>query len=167
MDFDFASTYLEDIKQRYQYLKSLADRALAQVRDEELPIAIDEESNSLTVLMKHLSGNMIHFWTDPFSPEEERPPRHRDLEFVVEEGDTKEIAFERWERAWDVFLESLNRLKPDDLGRSIILRGEEYMLLIFLNRNFRHYAIHVGQIMFLAKHFRGRDWKSLSVPRKR
>ena len=92
---DFTSTYLKDIKQQYQDLKSLADRALSQVKDEELPIAIDEESNSLTVLMKHLSGNMIHFWTDPFSPEDERPTRHRDLEFVVEEGDTKEVAFER------------------------------------------------------------------------
>ncbi|KON29832.1 hypothetical protein AC482_05500 [miscellaneous Crenarchaeota group-15 archaeon DG-45] len=167
MDGDFASSYLRDVEQRFHGLKSLADRALSQVKDDELSVAIDEESNSIAILMKHISGNMIHRWTDPFAPPEKRPPRDRDMEFTVTEEDTKTALFERWEEAWSAFFKSLGRFDPGDLGRIVTHAGREYTLLEALNDQLVHYAGHVGQIIFLAKHFRGRDWQSLSIPRKR
>lgn len=167
MNGEFISSYLKDVEKRFHGLKSLADRALSQVRDEELPVAIDEESNSVTVIMKHISGNMIHRWTDPFAPEEKKPPRDRDLEFIVTSEDTRTVIFKRWEEAWSAFFTTLSQLNSDDFERIVTHRGREYTLLEALNGQLVHYAQHVGQIIFLAKHFRGANWESLSIPRKR
>jgi hypothetical protein len=166
MDDDFSSSYLKDVEQRFHGLKSLADRALSQVRDDELSVAIDKESNSITVIMKHIIGNMVYRWTDPFAPEEKRQPRHRDLEFVVMEADTRKVVFERWMDAWDIFFKTLGQLNSKDLGRILFYKGREYTLLESLNGGLVHYAQHIGQIIFLAKHFRGTAWESLSIPRK-
>ena len=165
---EIASRYLENVEKSARGIKSVADRALAQVKDEELSLAIDEESNSITTIMKHITGKMIHSWADPFASLEERPHRDRDSEFIVKAGDTRETVFGGWEEAWNAFFEALDNFTPDDLLRNITEHGgREFTLLEALNNHLVHYSRHVGQIIFLAKHFRGSEWKYLSRPRKR
>ena len=162
-----AAIYLEDMRKQIRGLKTLADRALSQVKDEEYPVEIDEESNSITILMKHVSGNMTTLWTRPLAPAEEWPTRYRDLEFTLTEEDTRDAITERWDKAWDVLYETLGGLSVEDLLATMTIRGNISTLMEVLNGQYRHYAVHVGQIVFLAKHFRVRDWDSLSVPKKR
>ena len=162
-----AAIYLNDIGQQLRGLKTLADRALSQVEDEELPVEIDEESNSITTIMKHVSGNMTTLWTRPLAPAEEWPSRHRDMEFTLTEEDTKEVITERWNNAWEALFKTLDGLKVEDLISTMTIRGKDSTLMEVLNGQYRHYAVHVGQIVFLAKHFRVTNWASLSVPKKR
>ena len=162
-----AATYLEDMRQQVRGLKTLADRALSQVKEEEFPVEIDVESNSITILMKHVSGNMTTLWTRPLAPAEEWPPRHRDLEFTLTDEDNREAVTARWNEAWGALFETLDGLKAGDLLGAMTIRGKDSTLMEVLNGQYRHYAMHVGQIVFLAKHFRATDWESLSVPKKR
>jgi hypothetical protein len=162
-----ADLYLKDMRQQLRGLKTLADRALCQVKDEELPVEIDEESNSITILMKHVSGNMTTLWTRPLTPPEEWPARHREMEFTLTEEDTREAITERWNNAWNSLFKTLDGLKVEDLLGTMTIRGNDSALMEVLNDQYRHYAVHVGQIVFLAKHFRVREWDSLSVPKKR
>ncbi len=164
-DRTFESIYLKDVRHRFQQLKSLAERAIAQVTDEELFTKIDEESNSVAILMKHLAGNMLHNWTDPFKPYDERPKRFRDGEFEIETGDEKAEIFARWEEGWGRLFNAIERLKEEDLTRNIEIRWRQYSLIEAINRQLVHYAQHVGQMIFIAKHFRLGDWQSLSIPR--
>ena len=161
------ANYLKDIGKQFRGLKILADRALSQVKDEELPLEIDEESNSITILMKHVSGNMTTRWTRPLAPVEEWPARHRDLEFTLTEEDTREAVTGRWNEAWSALFETLDGLRVEDLIGTMTIRGNDSTLMEVLNGQYRHYAVHVGQIVFLAKHFRATDWDSLSIPKKR
>ena len=162
-----AAIYLKDIRKQLRGLKTLADKALSQVKDEELPVEIDEESNSITILMKHVSGNMTTLWTRPLAPVEEWPSRHRDLEFTYTEEDTREAVTAKWDKAWSTLFETIDGLKVEDLISPMTIRGKDSTLMEVLNGQLRHYAVHVGQIVFLAKHFRVTDWDSLSVPKKR
>ncbi len=162
-----AATYLEDMRKQVRGLKTLADRALTQVKDEEFPMELDEESNSIMILMKHISGNMTTLWTRPLAPAGEWPVRHRDLEFTLTEGDTREAVTERWNDAWSALFKTLDGLSVEGLLGTMTIRGKDSTLMEVLNGQYRHYAVHVGQIVFLAKHFRVRDWDSLSVPKKR
>jgi len=155
------SIYLKDVNKKFRDLKSQAERALVQVRDEELPVAINEGSNSITVLMKHISGNMIHLWTEPLAPLEEKPPRKRDEEFIVLEDDTKVKVFERWEEAWSTFFKTLSLLTAEDLTKNMTHARRTYTLLEGLNLQFVHYGEHIGQIISLAKYFRGKEWKPI------
>ena len=162
-----AAIYLNDIGHQLRSLKTLADRALSQVEEEELPVEIDEESNSITIIMKHVSGNMTTLWTRPLAPAEEWPSRYRDMEFTLTEEDTKKAITERWNNAWEALFKTLDGLKVEDLIGTMTIRGKDSTLMEVLNGQYRHYAVHVGQIVFLAKHFRVMDWDSLSVPKKR
>ena len=165
---EVASRYLEYVERSARGIKSVADRALAQVKDEELSVALDDEGNSITTIMKHITGKMIHSWADPFASLEDRPVRDRDSEFIVKMGDTRETVFEAWDEAWNTFFEALGNFTPEDLLRTITEHGgREFTLLEVLNNHLVHYSRHVGQIIFLAKHFRGSDWEYLSTPRKR
>ncbi len=164
MSADLSYHYLQDMEQRLRSLKGLADRALAQVRDQELFTSIDGVNNSVAVLMKHMAGNMVHNWTYPFAPDEEKPMRDREGEFEAG-GDSKDAIFGLWEEGWRVILDAVKGFTEADLERRVIVRWREYTLIESLNRQLVHYAQHVGQIIFLAKHFRGEDWESLSIPR--
>ncbi len=165
---NIASRCLRNVETSARGIKSLADSALAQVKDEELSVVIDEESNSITTIMKHISGKMIYSWADPFASLEDRTVRDRDSEFVVRVGDTRKVVFGRWSEAWNAFFIALGQFTPDDLLRIIIeFGGREVTLMDALINHLVHYSRHVGQIIFLAKHFRGSDWESLSSPRKR
>jgi hypothetical protein len=159
--------YLKDAIHQFRSLKRLADKAVAQVTDEELFTALDAESNSLAVIMKHLAGNMRSRWTDFLTSDGEKPDRHRDAEFVIEAGETKEHLLGRWEDGWRCLFEALAPLTPEDLSRSVLIRGEPHSVVEAINRQLTHYALHVGQIIFLAKHLAAGRWQSLSIPRGR
>ena len=167
MNQSFEQQYLKDSRATFSGYKKLAERALAQISDEELFATIDEESNSIAVLMKHLARNMISRWTDFLTSDGEKPDRNRDLEFVIDAQDTKAELFAYWEKGWDCLSNALENLHPADFEQKVLIRGEEHTIVQAVNRQMTHYAYHVGQIVFLSKHFRSKDWKSLSVPKNR
>jgi hypothetical protein len=156
---------LNDIEHRFRGIKSISDRALEQVEGEELFIMIDEGSNSIAVLMKHMAGNMLHNWGDPFTPGEEKPERNRDSEFIIEAGDTEEAIRGRWEEGWRTLFEALGGFEGEDLTRTVRIMWRDYTLMQALSRQIVHYSLHAGQIVLLAKHIRGEEWRTLSIPR--
>jgi hypothetical protein len=159
--------YLDDIRASFRAYKKLAEKALAQIRDEEYFVILDEESNSIAVIMKHLAGNMISRWTDFLTTDGEKPDRNRDQEFVIAAGITKDEMFAYWEQGWSCLLNTVESLQPVDLDKKIFIRGKAHSVVQAINRQMTHYAYHIGQIVFLAKHIRSTEWKSLSVPRNR
>ena len=164
---DIAQHYLEDAIASYRAYKKLADKALAQLTDDEFFITLDGESNNVAVIMKHIAGNMFSRWTDFLTTDGEKPDRNRDMEFVIESGTTKAAIMDYWEKGWQRTFETLESLSQEDLMRTVTIRGEVHTVLQALNRQLAHYPYHIGQIAFLAKHFRTTDWKSLSIPRNK
>lgn len=159
--------YLEDSIASLKSYKKQADKAIAQLKDDEIFTQIDEEANSVAIIMKHLAGNMFSRWTDFLTTDGEKPNRHRDLEFVIETKNTKEEILDFWERGWQCVFDALEPLKQEDLLRKVMIRGEEHTVMQAINRQLMHYPNHIGQIILLAKHFRSTDWQTLSIPRNR
>ena len=159
--------YLEETIRQLRKLKDLADKAMAQIRDENFFSTLDAESNSIAVIVKHMAGNMRSRWTDFLTSDGEKPDRQRDLEFEIEVRDSKESLLKRWEIGWRCVFDALTPLKPEDLGQTVVIRGEPHSVIQAINRQLTHYAYHVGQIVFLAKHAAGPRWQSLSVPRRK
>lgn len=157
--------YLEDAVRQFRKLKALADRAVAQVADEDLFVRIGEESNGIAIIMKHVAGNMRSRWRDFLTSDGEKPDRNRDSEFVIEEGDTKTAILERWEAGWQRLFDAVESLTAEELAETVFIRGEPHSVMETIGRQLTHYAYHVGQIVLLAKHFRASDWQSLSIPR--
>jgi hypothetical protein len=166
MSDQIIQNYLEDAVMSFSNYKKLAEKAMAQIGDEEFFAAIDEEANSVAVIVKHVAGNLVSRWTDFLTSDGEKPDRDRDTEFEMT-GDTRESLMEFWERGWQTLFDSIVPLTPADFARSIQIRSEPHTIAEALNRQMTHYAYHVGQIVFLAKHFRSSKWKTLSVPRNR
>src|SRR6267378_3330610 len=167
MDQSITQDYLDDALSSFRAYKKLAEKALAQLNDEEYFVTLDEESNSIAVIMKHIAGNMLSRWTDFLTSDGEKPNRNRDMEFVIEPQMTKADLFDFWERGWTCLFSALEPLQPEDFARRITIRGQEHTIVQAINRQLAHYAYHIGQIVFLAKHFRSAEWQSLSVPRNR
>ena len=167
MDTALAKHYLEDALRNFRDYKKLAERAFEQVTDEEFFRALDEESNSLAVIIKHMSGNMLSRWTNFLTTDGEKPDRNRDMEFVISPLTTRDEVMGRWEQGWRCLFDALEALRPEDLLRKVLIRGEEHSVVEAVNRQLTHYSYHTGQLVFLAKHFRATDWKSLTVPRNR
>jgi len=159
--------YFEDALSTFEKAKKLADKAIAQLKDEEFFITLDEESNSVAVIMKHIAGNMFSRWTDFLTSDGEKPNRNRDMEFVIEQWTTKDDVIDYWERGWKCVFEALQPLRPEDFEKTITIRGEKHTIVEAINRQMAHYSYHIGQIVFLAKHFRSSEWQSLSIPRNR
>lgn len=157
--------YLHDTLHEFRRLKGLADGALAQVSDHQFFTTLDPGSNSLAAILKHLAGNMRSRWTDFLTTDGEKPDRRRDSEFVIEPGDTRASLMDRWEAGFQVLSASLESLGPDDLERTVAIRGEPHTVIQAMNRQLTHFAYHVGQIVLLAKHFAGPRWETLSIPR--
>jgi hypothetical protein len=158
--------YLDEAHLQLQKLKAQADKAIAQVTEEDLFALIDPEANSIAILMKHLTGNMRSRWTDFLMSDGEKPDRNRDSEFEVD-SDTPARLRERWDRAWTLTLDTMASLRPEDLDKTVYIRGEAHSVVQAISRQLTHYAGHVGQIVLLAKHFAGGDWKTLSVPKRK
>jgi Protein of unknown function (DUF1572) len=164
MNDSFVQHYLDDAIATFKDYKALAEKAFAQTSDEEFFLALDEEANSIAVIIKHISGNMVSRWTDFLTTDGEKPSRHRDMEFVITLETSKAELLAEWERGWSCLFVALEPLRPEDFGTKILIRGEEHTVVEAINRQLTHYAYHIGQIVFLAKHFRSAEWKSLSIP---
>jgi hypothetical protein len=167
MNESLATHYLADSIASLRSYKKLADKALAQLSEDEFFIMLDQEANSVAVIMKHMAGNMFSRWTDFLTTDGEKPNRNRDLEFEIEPKTGKEEVLAYWEQGWQCVFGALEPLQADDLEKKVLIRGEEHTVLQAINRQLMHYANHIGQIVFLAKHFRSVEWQSLSIPRNR
>jgi hypothetical protein len=167
MNDSLAKHYLDDSIASLRGYKKMADKAIAQLRDEEYFVTLDEEGNSVAVIMKHMAGNMFSRWTDFLTTDGEKPDRNRDMEFVIEPKTGKEDIVAYWEKGWQRVFDALEPLGADDLEKKVLIRGKEHTVVQAINRQLTHYSYHIGQIVFLAKHFRSTEWNSLSIPRNR
>lgn len=162
---DCEARFLEDSLRQFRKYKGLADGALAQVAEPDLFRTIDPDSNSIAVVMKHVSGNMRSRWTDFLTTDGEKTDRNRDTEFELGPEDTRARILELWEAGWRLLFDALTPLSSADVSRTVRIRGEAHTVLQAVNRQLTHYAYHVGQIVFLARHFAGNRWSSLSIPK--
>lgn len=162
---DLASYYLEEIKRQFRGHQRMGERALAQLEEKDFFVTLDPESNSVATLVKHIAGNARSRFTDFLTSDGEKPDRFRDQEFEISEKTTREEVMLWWEQAWSSVFSALNELKPEDVLRTVTIRQEPHSVMQALNRSLAHYAQHIGQIVFLAKHLRSGQWQTLSIPR--
>jgi hypothetical protein len=165
MALKFTTSYLEDSLTLFAYYKKLAERAMDQLTDEQLFATLDGEANSIAIIVKHMSGNMLSRWTDFLTTDGEKPTRNRDGEFEAPPA-TRAALLATWESGWACLFSALEPLTDADLTRTITIRGEAHSVMQAINRQLAHYPHHIGQIVLLAKHFAGDRWQTLSVPRK-
>jgi len=160
--------YLDDVISEYKKHKQLAEKAIAQVgADADLFAVLGGEDNSIAIIVKHLAGNLRSRWTDFLNADGEKPDRNRDLEFEHEAGETGASLLARWAIAWRTAFDTLEKLTPEDLSRTVYIRSDPHLVVQAINRNLTHTAYHVGQIVLLAKHFAGDGWRTLSIPKKK
>ena len=162
---DAGTHYLEDIRVQVAKLKALAEGAIAQVTDEQLFQCIDQESNSMAIVMRHVGGNLRSRFTDFLTTDGEKPDRQRDGEFELPPGTSRETVVAGWNTGFACLDSTVRELTAADLLRDITIRSERHTVMQALNRALAHLAYHVGQIVALAKHLRGPDWRTLSIPR--
>jgi hypothetical protein len=165
MSSDVAAHYLEEARRQLRGHKRMGEAAMTQLRDQEFFVTLDPESNSVAILVKHLAGNMRSRFTDFLSSDGEKPDRFRDSEFEITPAITRADVMQWWEKGWACVLAAIESLKPEDVMRTVTIRGEAHTVLQAINRQIAHYAQHIGQIVFLAKHLRSNEWKTLSIPR--
>ena len=165
MEIDLASHYLDEARRQMRGYKRMGEGAMAQLRDDDFFLSLDPESNSVAILVKHLAGNMRSRFTDFLTSDGEKPDRFRDREFEVSGATTQADVMRWWEEGWACVLSTIDALKPEDVTRTVTIRGEAHTVLQAINRQIAHYAGHSGQIVFLAKHLRSSEWKTLTIPR--
>ena len=165
MDHNVGAAYLEEALRSLRGHKRLAEGAFAQLRDEDFFLQLDDEANSIAILIKHLAGNMRSRFLNFLASDGEKPDRNRDQEFILDPQPSRPELMRWWEAGWKYVFEAITPLQPEDLARVVTIRGEPHTVLQAIHRQVAHYAYHVGQIVLLAKHIRGADWESLSVPR--
>jgi hypothetical protein len=164
MAHEFSTSYLKDSIVIFHNCKTVAERAMEQVTDEQLVIALDREMNSIALIVKHMAGNMRSRWVDFLTSDGEKPDRKRDTEFEEPPRSRAEL-MKMWQNGWDCVFNAIAPLSDSDLNRTITIRGEAHSVMQAINRQMAHYSYHCGQIVFLAKHLQSNQWKSLSVPR--
>ncbi|HLI64682.1 MAG TPA: DUF1572 family protein [Terriglobales bacterium] len=162
---DLGSQYLDEVFRGFRGHKRLAEGAMAQLNEQEFFAQPDPESNSVAIIVKHIAGNLRSRFTDFLTSDGEKPDRHRDQEFVMTAGTTREEVLGWWEQSWQIVFDTVQSLHAGDLERRVTIRGQPHSVLQALNRALAHCAYHTGQIAFLAKHWKGAEWKSLSVPK--
>jgi hypothetical protein len=162
---DIASHYLDEAHRQMRGHKRLAEGAMAQLKDHELFLTLDPESNSIAIIVKHMAGNMRSRFTDFLTTDGEKPDRQRDQEFEVNSSTTRADLTTLWEDGWARVFAAIEALKPADVTRTVTIRGELHTVLQAINRQIAHYGYHTGQIVLMAKHIRSNKWKMLSIPR--
>lgn len=165
MTNELAEHYLETAIIEFRSLKKLGERAMEQLDRDQFFAALDPESNSIAVIVKHLAGNMRSRWVDFLTSDGEKPDRNRDREFIVDENTSREEVMQWWEQGWQYVFDAVEALQPEDAMRTVMIRHEVHTVVQAISRQTAHYATHVGQIVFLAKHLKSAEWKTLSVPR--
>ena len=162
---DLATHYLDEIRHQLRGHKRMGESAMTQLDDQEFFTTIDSESNSVAIIARHIAGNARSRFTDFLTTDGEKPDRFRDREFEMTANTARAEVMRWWEEGWNIVFGTLDSLKPGDLERTITIRQEPHTVLQALNRALAHYAQHIGQIVFLAKHLRSSHWKTLSIPR--
>lgn len=165
MTNELAKHYLETAIIEFRSLKKLGERAMEQLDRDQFFATLDAESNSIAVLVKHLAGNMRSRWVDFLTSDGEKPDRNRDQEFIVDENTSREEVMQWWEQGWQYVFDAVEALQPEDAMRTVMIRHEAHSVVQAISRQTAHYATHVGQLVFLAKHLKSAEWKTLSVPR--
>jgi Protein of unknown function (DUF1572) len=166
MAHQFTTSHVKDSIDLFRYYKKLAERAMAQCPDEGLFTILSAESNSIAIVVKHMSGNMRSRWTDFLTSDGEKPDRNRDSEFEAPPTTRAEL-MELWEGGWKLLFGALEPLSDADLTRTITIRMEPHPVTQAINRQIAHYSYHVGQIVYLGRHFAGEKWQSLTIPKKK
>ena len=159
--------FLEDALHTFRDYQKNAERAFAQTSDEDFFRALDPESNSIAVIVKHMAGNMLSRWTDFLTTDGEKPDRNRNMEFEMLPQTTKADMLAFWDKGWQCVFAAIEPLTADDLMKIVKIRDQDHTVLQAINRQISHYSNHVGQIVYLAKHFKSGDWQTLTVPRNR
>ncbi|MGB8579882.1 MAG: DUF1572 family protein [Candidatus Sulfotelmatobacter sp.] len=162
---DLATHYIDEARRQLRGQKRLAEGAISQLRDEELFVTLDPESNSVAILIKHLAGNMRSRFSDFLSSDGEKPDRFRDQEFELNASTARADVMRWWEEGWAQVFAAIDNFKPEDVMHTVTIRGEPHTVLQAVNRQIAHYSGHIGQIIFLAKHLRSNQWNTLSIPR--
>jgi len=162
---EIAEDYLEEARRQLRGHKRMGEGAMAQLKDQEFFLTLDPASNSVAILVKHLAGNMRSRFTDFLTTDGEKPNRFRDQEFELTSATTRDDVMKWWEEGWLRVFTAIEGLKPEDVMRTVTIRGAPHTVLQAVNRQIEHYAQHIGQIVFLAKHLRSGEWKTLSIPR--
>ena len=165
MAFEVSKHYLEEARRQLRGHKHMGEGAMSQLRDEDFFVVLDPESNSVAILVKHLAGNMRSRFSDFLTSDGEKPNRFRDQEFELPLSTTRADIMQWWEEGWVCVFGAIDPLKPEDVMRAVTIRGEPHTVLQGINRQIAHYAQHIGQIVFLAKHLRSNEWKTLTIPR--
>jgi len=164
MAHEFTTSYLADSLSIFHMYKRLADKAMAQLTDDQLYLQLDPESNSIAVIVKHMAGNMRSRWTDLLTTDGEKPDRDRDSEFELPPSTRTEL-LALWDSGWKILFDALEPLTEEQMAASIMIRSEPHSVMQAINRQVAHYSMHVGQIVFLAKHLKSAEWITLTVPR--
>ena len=157
--------YLKDTLLQLRKYKIMAEKAMAQISDDDFFTELSDIDNSLAIIVKHMAGNMRSRWRDFLTSDGEKDDRHRDTEFEIYDSDSKESLMQKWEDGWQLCFEAIELLIPEDLEKTIYIRAEAHSVLEAINRQLTHYAYHVGQIVYLSRHFAGTNWKSLGIPK--
>jgi hypothetical protein len=165
MSEDFRAVFLRDVVRTFRNYKALAEAAIGQVNDAELHAQLDPDSNSIAIIVKHLAGNLRSRFRDFLTSDGEKPDRDRDAEFEMPDRPSRDEILAGWNGAWATAMGSIEALTPEDLDRTVRIRGEAFAVVEALNRLSTHTAYHVGQIVFIAKHLAGAKWRSLSIPK--
>ncbi|PIC82969.1 DUF1572 domain-containing protein [Sporosarcina sp. P1] len=156
--------YLKIVQERFESVKSLGDKTISQLSDEDIHWKLNEASNSIAIIAKHLSGNMISRWSDFLTSDGEKSSRNRDQEFE-DDISSKQEMITIWDKGWNTLLDTLNGLESHDLLKNITIRGEKHTVLEAIERQMAHYAYHVGQIVHIGKQLKDENWETLSIPK--
>ena len=156
--------YLKVVLERFKSVKNLGDKTINQLSEDDIHWKLNDESNSVAVIVKHLSGNMVSRWSNFLTSDGEKPYRNRDQEFE-EIRVSKQELIEIWEKGWDILFEALINLEEQDLLKNIYIRSEKHMVIDAIERQMVHYSYHIGQVVYIGKQVKYKDWKSLSIPK--
>lgn len=157
-------SYLTSVIKQFDYYKSLGEKTIEQLTDEQLFWLYNNESNNIATIVKHLSGNMLSRWTDFLTSDGEKEWRQRDQEFINDIHSREELVL-TWNKGWKCLLDTLNSLQPEDLNTEIYIRNMGHTVIEAINRQLAHYSYHIGQIVFLGKMLQNEQWESLSIPK--
>ncbi len=158
--------YLDSLDKQFRYYKNIGEKAMAQLDEAQLHWQFNEESNSIAMIVQHLAGNMLSRFTDFLTSDGEKPWRKRDAEFEGQQLNAGEV-LTLWQEGWDCFFAALSSLKPENLDQIVYIRNEGHTVTEALNRQLAHYPYHIGQIIFIAKMLKDKDWQTLSIARNK
>ena len=156
--------YLKVVQERFKSVKNLGDKTIHQLSNDDIHWALNDSTNNVAVIVKHVSGNMVSRWSDFLTSDGEKPDRNRDQEFI-DTFSTKQELLDAWEKGWTILLDTLRHLSPQDLLTTVYIRGESHTVLEAIERQLAHYAYHIGQLVFIGKQIKGENWASLSIPK--